>query len=143
MNQSMLRSIEGVIASMSDFEPCAWIEPEMDQLIYIEEDVSYTADRVDPVLTLLWHPDVKDQLVGIKFKGIRHLFEELKSSGVVDEDGQFIDLVKAFSFILVESLGSEIMTELAGQHREIRREKYRRARELSSRAGKVPLRLTA
>jgi hypothetical protein len=40
----------------------------MDFLLYLNEDCSYRADRVDSSLTLLWHP-YEDKLVGLKLKG--------------------------------------------------------------------------
>jgi hypothetical protein len=60
------------------FEACAsYIEP-MDQITYLQEDESYRAYRVDQFLTILWHPH-EERVIGIKIKGIRFLFESLRS----------------------------------------------------------------
>ena len=59
------------------FRPVARYYPPMDFLLYLKEDCSYRADRVDQFLTLLWHP-YKDELVGIKLKGIRFIYEKNK-----------------------------------------------------------------
>jgi len=69
------------------FEPCASYSEPMDQLIYLCEDVSYRADRVDQFLTILWHPH-DERVIGIKLKGIRALFDGLQSivSAVVGKD---------------------------------------------------------
>jgi hypothetical protein len=55
------------------FSPKACYHRSMDFLIYLNEDCSYRADRVDQFLTLLWHPH-EERLVGIKLKGFLALF---------------------------------------------------------------------
>lgn len=136
-------SIDSVMASMGDFEPIAWFDREMDQLIYMEVDVSYTAERVDPFLTLLWDPDTREKLAGIKLKGIRHFFEDLKREGAITSDSRLINLITVFSRILVESLGPGMIGELESQYQAKRKEKYKKAHEMASRAGQVRFRLAA
>ena len=53
-------------AREGEFSPVSRYYPEMDYLLYLKEDCSYRADRVDGVLTLLWHP-YREQLVGLRF----------------------------------------------------------------------------
>ncbi len=60
------------------FEPCASYIGPMDQIIYLREDESYRADRIDQFLTILWHPH-EERVIGIKIKGIRFLFESLQA----------------------------------------------------------------
>jgi hypothetical protein len=55
------------------FSPKACYHQSMDFLIYLNEDCSYRADRVDKFLTLLWHPN-EERLVGIKLKSFLALF---------------------------------------------------------------------
>ena len=68
-----------------EFKPLARYFPEMDFLIYLNEDCSYRADRVDAFLTVLWHPE-RDALVGIKLKGFRFLFRAPLRIGELPED---------------------------------------------------------
>ncbi|WP_448188141.1 hypothetical protein [Azospirillum sp. sgz301742] len=80
------------------FEPTAYFDPEMDQLIYLRSNESYRANRVDEHLTLLWHAQ-HPQLVGVKIKGFRSLFDRLKEQGLVEES-HFIPLCKALTLLL-------------------------------------------
>jgi hypothetical protein len=58
----------------------------MDYLLYLTEDVSYRADRVDEFLTVLWHP-YEDRLIGLKFKGFRVLLRQVKAAlGLQERD---------------------------------------------------------
>jgi hypothetical protein len=60
-----------------DFLPVARYYKEMDLILYLTEDCSYVADRLSAFLTILWHPYEK-RLVGVKIKGCRFIFEQLK-----------------------------------------------------------------
>jgi hypothetical protein len=53
----------------AEFKPVARYYSAMDHILYLKEDCSYRADRVDEWLTLLWHP-YKWELVGIKLKSV-------------------------------------------------------------------------
>lgn len=65
--------------------------PAVDFLLYLREDVSYRADRVDEALTVLWHP-YEDRLVGLKLKGFRVLLREVKHALDLEE-GEYVSLV--------------------------------------------------
>ena len=84
MNVSERKSVKALLSGISKFRATTWYDRYMDHLIYLKEDVSYRADRVDPALTLLWHPH-EERLVGVKLKGIAGVFEDI-SSILVDHD---------------------------------------------------------
>ena len=101
------------------FEPCASYNAPMDQIIYLREDVSFRADRVDQFLTILWHPH-DEKVVGIKIKGIRYLFESLreivKSVGGKDiSEEAFLPLVGAIELALKMRGGAVWSAELQRQ----------------------------
>jgi hypothetical protein len=50
----------------------------MDCLIYLREDVSYRAVRLDQYRTVLLHPQ-EDRAVGVKLKGTRFFIEEARA----------------------------------------------------------------
>jgi hypothetical protein len=97
----------------------------MDFLLYLKEDCSYRADRVDQFLTLLWHP-YKDELVGIKLKGIRVIYNKTKdrlAAGGVTSWPIFALL----SEILLDLLAKPLIAQLEPSKQERLRDKYRRA----------------
>lgn len=59
---------------------------------------SCRADRVDEYLTLLWHAR-EPALVGIKLKGFRSLFDDLKERGLIEE-AHFIPLCRIVAEVL-------------------------------------------
>jgi hypothetical protein len=79
------------------FVPKARYYSGMDFLLYLNEDCSYRADRVDSSLTLLWHPS-KDKLVGLKLKGFLAIFKAL-SEILESESAQSIPVVKMLRFL--------------------------------------------
>lgn len=107
-----------------EFEPYARYLADMDMLLYVREDCSYRAERVDPVLTILWDPDrEKDRLVGVKVKGFHHVFLQVKKAlGLYDE--QFLPLMKFVEAAFELGLGEQLTDS------EERRAKYRRAVEV-------------
>jgi hypothetical protein len=111
------------------FAPCARYYDTMDLLLYLEEDLSYRADRVDQFLTLLWHPQ-DDRAIGVKLKGFRFLFQRLKAALAAQniELGErfFMSLVVALE-IAMTSLGSTLVAEAERQRRE---QSYEQARRL-------------
>ncbi len=114
------------------FIPVARYQPAMDSLVYINEDCSYRADRVDIYLTLLWHP-YEDRLVGIKLKGFKFVFEKLKSiMSLKDED--FLLLTKALELAMVGGAAEVIMRRAEKERIE---RKYKEACEFA-RDIKVP-----
>jgi len=61
----------------TDFRPVAKYIPAMDCLIYLREDVSYRAIRLDQYRTVLLHPQ-EDRAVGVKLKGMRFVTEKAR-----------------------------------------------------------------
>jgi hypothetical protein len=94
------------------FEPCASYSAALDQIVYLKEDVSSRADRVDQFLTILWHPH-EERVVGIKIKGIRYLFECLRTESDKDvPEEAFLPLVKAIEFALKKVSGADLSAKL-------------------------------
>lgn len=60
------------------FEPVARYFAPMDCLIYLREDCTYRAVRLNAFTTILLHP-YEDRPVGVKLKGMRFLHERLKA----------------------------------------------------------------
>lgn len=120
--------------SHTEFSPCARYYEDMDVLLYLEEDIPYRADRVDPFLTLLWHPDREDA-VGVKLKGFRFLFQRIKAilraEGVKLDDAVFVPMVAALEVAMTAGLGAVITADV---ERERLEEKYAKARKLIERA---------
>src|SRR5216684_613546 len=85
-------------SGIKEFTPCARYYETMDLLLYLQEDLSYRADRVDEFLTLLWHPQ-EDRAIGVKLKGFRFLFQRLKAALAAQNvqlgEGVFMSLVAA------------------------------------------------
>jgi hypothetical protein len=117
-------------AALRPFTKCARFYDAMDHILYLEEDVAYRADRVDPFLTLLWHPHY-ERAVGVKLKGFRFLFERLneilRARGVGISDEGFPSLVLALEVAMTAGGGAALM---AGAQRDRLNERYRVAREL-------------
>lgn len=94
-----------------DFEPTAKYYHAMDFLLYLREDCSFVADRVDPFLTVLYHPDEQSRIVGIKLKGFRFLFEQFRKI-VEDLDPEdFLPVVKFIEMALVAGVAEAYIEE--------------------------------
>ena len=114
------------------FKPHSRYHAGMDFLLYLKEDVSYRADRVDAFLTLLWHP-YEDRLVGLKLKGFHFIFQRVKS--ILDlKNRDFLPLVKALEVALTGGVAECMMNALEQQRIE---EKYQKAKEFAKRV-RVP-----
>jgi hypothetical protein len=123
-------SLAELIRRIPEFEPSVWFDREMDQLVCLREDCSYRADRVDPFLTLLWHPN-REEIIGIKLKGIRSIFEEIvEAEGYSSQD--FVPLVNVIGGVMLGIVVSNAMNkaERDDKHAEWR-EKYAEAREVA------------
>jgi hypothetical protein len=97
----------------------------MDMLIFVTKDVPYTSELVDGALTLFWSPS-GESLVGLKIKGFRHAFEEVKNRWGL-ADSHFVMMVE----ILKEALeigGTDLLEDLEQE----RKNKYVLARNLVS-----------
>ena len=124
-------------STLGQFLPGARYYEPMDCVIYLKEDVSYRADRVDAFLTLLWHPQ-EQKAVGVKLKGFHWLFQRWQAycrdeQDLAVPDEQFVPLVKAIEIALTARLG-EILTRGAESDRNEERahieERYQRAKEI-------------
>jgi hypothetical protein len=115
-------------SEVGKFIPCARYYETMDLLLYLEEDLSYRADRVDEFLTLLWHPQ-EDRAIGVKLKGFRFLFQRLKAALAAQNvqlgDGVFVSLVAALEVAM-----TSLSAVMAQAERERREQSYERARQL-------------
>jgi len=101
-----LAALVGAVDSPEGFTPVARYYSGMDFVLYLNKDCSYRADRVDEFLTLLWHP-TEDNLVGVKLKGFRCLFQAIKK--VLDfKETDFVPLVKALELAMFGGLASRI-----------------------------------
>lgn len=122
-------SLAELIRRIPEFKPSVWFDREMDQLVCLREDLSYRADRVDPFLTLLWHP-YKEEIIGIKLKGIRSIFEKIvEAEGYTSQD--FVPLVKVIGGVMLGIVVPHTMNkaERDDEHAEWR-EKYAEAKEV-------------
>lgn len=94
----------------ADFKPFAEFFPRMDAVLYLREDCSYVADRVDAFLTVLWHP-TEERLVGIKLKGFRFLFNQVQAIAGLDPSA-FIPLVRVLETALVGGVAESLISKL-------------------------------
>ncbi len=100
------------LKSARSFKPFARYNHVMDQVVYLDENTSYRADRVDPFLTLFWAPD-NEKLVGFKLKGFRLLFDTLKSVSETIDEGDFVPFTKLLELAALASW-SEIAQKADG-----------------------------
>lgn len=89
----------------SGFKSFAKYNAVMAQVIYLDEDVTYRADRVDSFLTLFWGPN-EFRPVGFKLKGFRLLFDTLKSVSSDIKEGEFVPFVKLLELAALAALAS-------------------------------------
>ena len=109
------------------FEPAAYFDPEIDQLVYLTSNASYRAERVDSYLTILW--DARElRIIGIKLKGFRSLFDELKTAGLVEES-HFFPLCKAISMLMRRAVVSANPAKDDPQYKQ-RAHWYKKAEEV-------------
>jgi hypothetical protein len=140
---AMLASIEDLLpagwseTSIPEFVPAARYYAPMDSVVYLKEDVSYRADRIDAFLTLLWHPH-EDRAVGLKIKGFRFLFDRWQAiaaaGGKTIPNHMFVSLLEAVELAISVELGA-VLTDEAEKDRKMaaseRQKKYEKARELA------------
>lgn len=120
--------LKAVLDGIPPFSERVWFDSEMDQLVFLREDVSFRADRVDEYLTLLWHP-YEERLVGLKLKGIQSKFDVVvKASGHGNHtDMPLVDLI--FGVMVGSAFASKRMDRLGDGRREAWFEKYELARQ--------------
>jgi hypothetical protein len=113
-----------------EFQKSARYYAPMDVLLYLEEDVAYRADRVDPFLTLLWHP-YEQRAVGIKLKGFRCIYEWTReifaTRGIHLTSDDFLPLITAFEVAMTAGRGAILTRETEQKRFE---ERYAQARAL-------------
>jgi len=130
LDDALVEAIGVEVRHDNAFMPVARYHRIMDMLIYVNEDCSYVADRVDEYLTLLWNP-TSEYVVGIKCKGFRYVFNKHKARLGLDEH-HFLPLMKILEVLFTETLGERIIDQGAKQERE---HKYQLARTLAKAAG--------
>lgn len=128
-------TIGSAIDALPKFRPGVFFLPEMDSLIFLKEDEDYRADRVDQILTLLWHP-TEPKLVGIKLKGFRWIYQHLLEVGAIAENN-FLTIVAVLDgAFLVAAYASE--NEGASIDRQKRGDGYRQARSFAGDKRRIP-----
>ena len=122
--ENLMDTCAGTFKDVAVFAPVARYNPKMDALTYLNEDCSFRADRVDPILTVLWHP-YEDKLVGIKLKGVKFLFNQL--THIIDnlQERDFLPLIKMFEAAMIGGLAKDIMDDV---ERDRRKKMYEEAR---------------
>jgi len=122
--------------AFTEFTPGAMYYPPMDCIIYLREDTSYRADRVDQFMTILWHPH-DDRAVGVKIKGGRYLFERVRAIlaplGHKLGDDQFLPLMSALQLAMTVHGGEAVTTKaetIRIKQQKRRTELYRQALEV-------------
>jgi len=99
----------------------------MDMMLYVSEDCSYRASRVDMFLTILLHPH-EDRVVGIKLKGVRFLFERVKAILKLS-DSDFLPLVAVLEVALTAALTAS-MTDASDGAPDTLTERYAEVRSI-------------
>ncbi len=117
------------------FVPVARFYPAMDFLLYLAEDVSYRADRVDEILTVLWHP-YEERLVGIKLKGFACLVQEVKRA-LGNQDISVMPLVTLVAEALMQGGAQKLIAEHEQPRRDAMRRKYLLAVDFARKAPPV------
>ena len=112
---------------MPDFQQVVWFDEKMDHLIYLDRDCNYRADRVDEFLTVLYAPS-SDNLVGVKLKGIRAMYENLFEAHSRPDDN-FVDFVDLIAGVMIWRIAHDgDIALMADDRRQEWRDKYKIAR---------------
>lgn len=126
----------GWTPSNAEFRPVASYFPEMDYVLYLREDCAFREDRIDRILTLLWHP-YERRAVGVHLKGFRAFYELIRAniSPNMKEEFEhkvpFLSLVSLLEFCLRSGDGDALVKDAESKRRaERRREAYEQAIEL-------------
>ena len=108
---------------METYKPMAIYYQEADFLEYIRKDVPAVDRRVDDFLTLVLDMYSRD-LIGVKLKGFRHLYERILSKGYINKDQEFIPLTELFEKMMT-IVGDDIFDKIE------RRQAYEQAIEVT------------
>ncbi len=119
-----------------EFKPEARYFAAMDCLVYLQEECSYRAVRLNALTTVLLHP-YDDRPVGVKLKGMHYLHEKLKKiligAGVPEAQLSGVKLISYWELALT-SFGDQ---ETQAAERERQRLLADRAKALVKDAGPV------
>jgi hypothetical protein len=124
--------------SIPEFRPAARYIAAMDCLIYLREDCSYRAVRLNPYQTILLHP-YEDRPVGIKLKGVTFLRGRLKAifaaakTAIVDR--AHVDMITFWELALTASADDVIADAEAERQTQL----GQRAREIVESMDPIPL----
>jgi hypothetical protein len=111
-------------ATAEPFTPIATYYQTMDYLLYLKEDVSYRADRVDKLLTLLWHPH-EENLVGIQLKGFRYVCREHPLlSNLARDDDVFLPLAALVASLFLKDEAETLIRSPRKENVEALMKKY-------------------
>lgn len=122
-------------AELPEFRVEAKYIAPMDCLIYLREDCSYRAIRLDPFRTVLLHP-AEDRAVGVKLKGVQFVLERLRA--ILKSAGVDLPLDKVKFISLWETACTVHGDELVASADAERLKQYAKyAREMLETAGDV------
>ena len=89
------------------YRPVALYFLESDCVEYVKQDTFYIHRRVDSFLTLIFD-ETKNNLIGFKLKGFKHVFDKVKPLFELN-DMQFVDLVPVIQFVFTQ-LGNQMFS---------------------------------
>jgi len=89
------------------YKPVALYFLESDCVEYVKQDTFYIHRRVDSFLTLIFD-ETKNNLIGFKLKGFKHVFDKVKPLFELN-DMQFVDLVPVIQFVFTQ-LGNQMFS---------------------------------
>lgn len=116
---------------VAPFVSAAKYYARMDMMVFLQTDVAHRSEPVDAFLTVLLHPENDEEVIGIKLKGVRHTFEEVRKRwNLTDED--FILWHEVLAVALERGLGDAIIDSVSE-----RRRRYSQARKIAIDAGQI------
>jgi hypothetical protein len=80
--------------------------PMMDMFLYVAEPCAYAEQRVDPYLTIFWHP-TEERVVGFKLKGLKYIFNVIRDKIPTLKDGDFVRLYTLLENVFILPLDDE------------------------------------
>jgi hypothetical protein len=89
------------------YKPVALYFLESDCVEYVKQDTFCIHRRVDSFLTLIFD-ETKNNLIGFKLKGFKHVFDKVKPLFELN-DMQFVDLVPVIQFVFTQ-LGNQMFS---------------------------------
>jgi len=89
------------------YKPVALYFLESDCVEYVKQDTFCIHRRVDSFLTLIFD-ETKNNLIGFKLKGFKHVFDKVKPLFELN-DMQFVDLVPVIQFVFTQ-FGNQVFS---------------------------------